>query len=144
MWEHSILCKPGHISAGRSSSALPTPWKFWRQENKRYYSATGGPAGSPPPYRPQSSTPPLLDNKYQIITTTLHRSPSPTFCPSTCWGTIIKYLEGRLVSQWSRSILLNYILHSYGHLQKTGQLYTSLGRSVEWYGQLYFQSLYFV
>ena len=97
-------------SRSHISSVFP-PSKFWRQENKRYYSATGGPASPhlPPQLSQTFSLYSILlySNKYYIIippsTQTISSlsliSPGlPITSHRTCWGTIIKYFGGWLGS----------------------------------------------
>ena len=94
------------------SSVFP-PSKFWRQENKRYYSATGGLAQHPPPPPPLAPTTisdlqtilKLYSNKYYLINPPQHTNSliSPLTHPSltshrTCRGTIMKYFGGWLDS----------------------------------------------
>ena len=111
------------------SSVFP-PWKFWRQENKRYYSATGGPAQHPPPPPPLPPTTisdlqsilKLYSNKYYLInppnTQTLSSllSPIPA-CRTTDEPSHLSRnnyeIFCRLVGQFHNGptvILLNYIL----------------------------------
>ena len=101
---HIFLCISPQPAAPIYSSVFP-PWKFWRQENKRYYSATGGPAptspSSPHNYlRPSVYTVQqqiLSNNSSQLPTHKLSHPSYPPACQSShrTWrGTIIKYFGG--------------------------------------------------